>query len=371
MPAPEPHNLLTTLKKTLSAVGVDFASVIDQFGQVKASEDRAQGKHFALHDLLRGLVLSLLSNQRPWEPIARNRNIIDTIFFNYDPEQVQATDPQYFVNSLREIQCGNRAIVKQMGALSDNIYILRQIAAEYGSLDEFVESDVPDSIASKLSLPGHYKLKQVGLALALEYLKNVGVRASKPDLHVRRVLSDARLGYFGGHPSEIVASEIMTKLARATESNPTYLDNLLWMFCAKNYGDICGSVPRCSVCGFSSTCNFPEHQQFNNEELPIVRPVPELTNQAPRQRGSSNCVARFNSVIEDAINSKGDIKEITAKTFRQDAAVILESLVAEFSERQMHDAMVKQGIKAKAYHSTLCSLIDVAKKRRPLRLASR
>jgi ornithine cyclodeaminase/alanine dehydrogenase-like protein (mu-crystallin family) len=82
-------------------------------------------------------------------------------------------------------------------------------------------------------------------------------------------------------------------------------------------------------------------------------------------------VARFNSVIEAAIKLKGDIKEITAKTFRQDAAVILESLVAEFNEQQILDAMAKQGVEAKAYHSTLRALIEEAKKRRSQRLIGR
>jgi hypothetical protein len=198
-----------------------------------------------------------LSNQRPWEPIARNRQQIEIIFFGYDLDRVRTTDPQLFVSSLREIRCGNRVMVKQMSSLSENIRTMGRIASEYGSLDKFVESSDPNSIASKLSRPGAYKLRQVGFTLALEYLRNVGIRASKPDLHVRRALSGARLGYFSGYPSEIDASVLMENIARASGKSPTYVDNLLWMFCAKNYGDICGAKPRCSLCGFASACNFP------------------------------------------------------------------------------------------------------------------
>jgi hypothetical protein len=259
--APDAKHLLATLEETLQRAGIDVSAVIDQLGQVQASEDRAKGKHFAFSDHLRGLVLSLLSNQRPWEPIARNRDKIGAIFFQYDADRVQSGDPMHFVRSLQEIRCGNRAMVKQMNGLAENIQILRRLASEHGSLDAFVESGDPDTVASKLSRPGPNKLKQVGFALALEYLRNVGVRAAKPDLHVRRVLSNERLGYFGTYPSEIEASALMTDIARSNGSNATYLDNLLWMFCAKSYGEICGAVPRCSSCGFASSCNFAQSQR--------------------------------------------------------------------------------------------------------------
>ncbi|OHC70211.1 MAG: hypothetical protein A3H93_19980 [Rhodocyclales bacterium RIFCSPLOWO2_02_FULL_63_24] len=246
-----------TLETTLYKAGIDIAGVIAQLGQVQASEDREGGKFFEFRDHLRGLILSLLSNQRPWEPIARNRDQIDAIFFNYDPDRVQATDPLQFVWSLRDIRCGNRAMVKQMDCLSVNIATMKRIVSERGSLDEFVESADPDSIAKALSDPGPYKLKQVGFALALEYLRNVGIRAAKPDSHILRVLSGQCLGYLSDRPKPIEASVLVAKLAKLSGSNPTYLDNLLWMLCAKNYGDICGEKPRCHDCGFERTCNFP------------------------------------------------------------------------------------------------------------------
>lgn len=71
-----------------------------------------------------------------------------------------------------------------MKVLSYNIDVLATIQRTYGSLDSFVTSDTPYNIAEKLSKKGsRYKLKQVGYALALEYLKNVGIPAIKPDVH--------------------------------------------------------------------------------------------------------------------------------------------------------------------------------------------
>lgn len=78
---------------------------------------------------------------------------------------------------------------------------------------------------------------------------------------------------------------------------------------------------------------------------------------------------RFPSVIDEAIKTKQNIKDITESTFRTDSAAILESLVAEFDEQMVLSALKNQGFEAEAYRSTLRALAEVAKKRRPERLA--
>lgn len=260
MPAPEPHRLLATLQQTLAAQGIDYARGVAEFGQAAASEARFQGKRFTPADHLRGLIHSLLSSQRQWGPVARNLDHIHTIFFGFDPEMVRAADPEHFVQALRELRCGNRQIRAQMHTLPENINTFACIASEQGSLDTFVTSADPDTIAKRLSASGSvYKLRQVGYTLALEYLRNVGIRASKPDVHVRRAISGERLGYFDGHPTEEQAYRKVESLAAEADCNPTYLDNLLWLFCAQNYGNVCRAQPRCSVCGFVNTCNYPRH----------------------------------------------------------------------------------------------------------------
>ena len=78
---------------------------------------------------------------------------------------------------------------------------------------------------------------------------------------------------------------------------------------------------------------------------------------------------RLPSIIEEAISSKAEIAAITAVTFRSDAAVILEALVAEFDEDVVLKAMNHQGFEAKAYRSTIKALATIAKERRSLRQA--
>ena len=80
---------------------------------------------------------------------------------------------------------------------------------------------------------------------------------------------------------------------------------------------------------------------------------------------------RMKSVVEAAIDAKPDIKEITATTFRNDAAAILESLVAELSEGVVTKALANQGFAADAYLPTLRALTILARSRRPQRMASK
>src|SRR5579871_5981160 len=137
MPSLDPKSLVSGLRRTLSARCVDYEGVIIEFGQVLASERRLQNKEFDFAAHVRGLILSLLSNQRPWGPIARNLDRIGDIFLHYDPQVIENTDPDQFTQRIRAIRCGNRQLAKQMAVLSRNIRVFRAIIEKYGSLDRF------------------------------------------------------------------------------------------------------------------------------------------------------------------------------------------------------------------------------------------
>jgi hypothetical protein len=251
--------LVERLQQALAAGGLDYQRTIDEFGQVRASEERAQGKEFGLREHIRGLVLSLLSNQRPWGPIAQNLGRIDAIFFQFSPTEIKATDPSQFAHQLRAIRCGNRQIAKQMASLHENIAVLETIITNHGSLDNFIGTADPHEICKLLSDSGSkYKLRQVGYTLAMEYLRNVGVPASKPDVHVRRAIGRRRLGLVDDdEPSEEKAYRTVGKMADEAHVNRSYLDNLLWLFCAQDYGNVCRAAPRCTVCLLRDACHYP------------------------------------------------------------------------------------------------------------------
>lgn len=92
----------------------------------------------------------------------------------------------------------------------------------------------------------------------MEYLRNVGVAAIKPDVHVCRVLGPGRLGYSDKELSPVQAYELLMRLSEEARQSPTYVDNLLWMFCAKDYAAICGATPECSRCSLTLNCRYPD-----------------------------------------------------------------------------------------------------------------
>jgi hypothetical protein len=257
MPPLSAQQLLMGMKNTLAAIGIDYERQSKEVGPVGEAEARASGQVFTTRDHVCGLVLAQLSNQRPWKPIAENEERLREIFHDYDPDALQQADPVQLEAKVRAIRCGNRAIRKQMQALQMNIAILRRIESDWGSLDRFVESGSPDQVALLLSEPGSYKLKQVGYTLALEYLRNVGIRSAKPDLHVRRILGPQRLAHFDHRPEEGEAAQRVADLAAESGVSATYLDIILWLFCSPDYGGVCSATPRCSICHLRDNCSYP------------------------------------------------------------------------------------------------------------------
>jgi len=254
--------LVKLIESTLEKNNINYLDYINQFGQVQAVKDRNNGKEFSFNEHIRGLILSKLSSQRPWKQIADNLENIQQIFFDYDPEKLLRKEPKYFVDSLKSIHCGNRNIHKQMAILSENILVMDNIVQKYGSMDNFVTNDDSINIAFQLAYPGPTKLKQIGVPLALEYLKNVGIDTCKPDLHLRRILSFERLNYTSKFAESEHISEIVTKIAFDANVSVIYLDNLLWLLCAENYGNICGKVPKCHLCELRGFCNYPKSSSF-------------------------------------------------------------------------------------------------------------
>mgnify|MGYP007135349662 CR=1 FL=1 len=52
------------------------------------------------------------------------------------------------------------------------------------------------------------------------------------------------------------AVTIMNNIAAEAGVNLTYLDNLMWLYCAVDYANICGSEPKCSLCELRQNCNI-------------------------------------------------------------------------------------------------------------------
>jgi len=244
------------LRTSLARRGLDVQAVLKLRGQLGAAERRVQGRTFSMRDHVRALVLAQLGGRRPWARIGDHLAELDQLFRGYDPAKLRRLDPAKLAERVCELRCGNRGIHLQMRALRGNLSVFSRIARECGSLDDYITSDEAPAIARELSRPSSlYKLEQVGLPVALEYLRSVGIELARPAALARRMLGPERLGYFAAVPhAKRDAQEFVRQLAAKAGITATELDSLLWLFCAPDQGGICGTAPRCEDCRLARSC---------------------------------------------------------------------------------------------------------------------
>lgn len=240
------------LKDYLDSSGISNYPLVD-----KIIERRA-GKNFSLSEHVEALVFSLLSNQRPWSGISENYSEIKSIFFDFDIEKIKKTEPEYFINSLCEIKCGNRDISNQMKSLADNISVMENIENLYGTMDDFLISKPASEVVKMISSSSsQFKLKRVGEALAWEYLRNIGIDGCKPDVHLCRFLGKERIGYSKNSiatPSEVC--RIVDNISEETGYLLAEIDSIIWSFCSLGNAETCALNPRCNICPIKSYCNY-------------------------------------------------------------------------------------------------------------------
>ena len=247
---------MRALRRTLADNAIDVEAVLDRRGQLTALEQRLQARRFPLSAHVRALILAWLTGRRPWARIGEHLDEIHRIFRGYDPRKLSRLDAGHAAERLCELSCGNRGIHAQLGALPWNLKQLKRIERDYGSLDDFVESDEPLVIAKLLSRANSpYKLEQVGLPIALEYLRTVGIDLAKPTALVRRALGPERLGlHGGGTQAKRDSFAAVYRLAEGARISATEVDSLLWMLCAPDQAAVCGDEPSCGDCRLRAAC---------------------------------------------------------------------------------------------------------------------
>ncbi len=227
-------------------------------GDFKAYNERKRGKVFTLSEHLKALVYSLMSAQTKWNNIVPHLNEVDRIFRNYDPAFVKSMPGEYFADQLFAIHCGSRCTKAQMKALADNVSMMQSLDRKYCGIDNYVTSAPAIKIAADLSAPSSpHKLKQVGEALAWEYLRNVGIDGAKPDVHMKRFLGANRMGTGRNTPAtnEEVWAQV-NRLSAETGLSMYEIDALIWEFCASGYGEICTEKPNCGRCPIKALCRM-------------------------------------------------------------------------------------------------------------------
>ena len=237
----------------LKAKNIDCAdSAIFRF-----KDDRNNGIVFDLPRHLKGLIYSQLSNQQKWSTIEPKLAMVDEVFFNYDISLIKQHDGRYFSDKIKSIKCGNRIISKQMNNLHYNISVLESIENNEGGLDEYYNITPARELIKQLSASnGKYKLKYVGVALACEYLGNIGIDRIKPDGQIKRIMGANRLGY--SKKAEATENDVLfagAEIAQHTGLSLSMVDALLWSLCIEDKGNVCTKIPNCHICPVIEYCN--------------------------------------------------------------------------------------------------------------------
>lgn len=208
---------------------------------------RHAGHSYTFNEHVGAMVLSLLGANRPWITIENNFDNLSELFHGYDATYICNTDPQVFIDGISKLGCGNRAIVRQMNGLAYNVDIMHTIEDVSGiSIDKVVTYDTPRHVADVL-LTDRYRFKNMQRALTHQYLRNVGIDLFKPDVHITRILT--RLGYV---PYEDCSADlyftVFEKMSEELNKPITYINEVIWMYGATGYAEICKEPPRCSCC---------------------------------------------------------------------------------------------------------------------------
>lgn len=219
---------------------------------------RKAGKKYHLKEHIQAMIYAMLSNQSKWKHIEQHLPEIDVIFYGYDPEILKSVNDEELIHKIYECKCGNISTAKQMEALPYNIQIMEKIEQEYGSMDAFLNTYPANELVEKLSSnTSKYKLKMMGKALIWEYLRNVGIDGAKPDVHIKRFLSNERMGYGNHSPAtEKEVYDTIKQLAYETGLTMIEIDAILWSYCADGYGAICTANPHCHNCCIKEMCHY-------------------------------------------------------------------------------------------------------------------
>lgn len=222
---------------------------------LEAVEARKNGKVFSFEEHLKGFIYAQLSALVSWKKIKDNSEALDDVFCNFSKDKLKKKPAEDLINEIIALKCHNPFTTKkQMYSLADNIHTFEKLEKKFLNLDKFILSDTPSNIVRLLAdSSSEYKLKQAGIALVCEYLRNVGVDIVKPDVHIKRIIAPDRLN-LTSVKSEYKIMEELKKLSDETSISQVKIDYLLWNYCARKYGEICTATPKCSECAIKEYC---------------------------------------------------------------------------------------------------------------------
>ncbi len=229
---------------------------VNGFNQLSALDRRAQGGPWTNEEVFAAVVRAVLSNATDWAKVERILPELKEPFHGFDILWYSTLDGSDVKRDLVPWFCARRAGARTLGRDLGNLVLgIRQLMARSrGSLDGYISALLmehacdPKQVALALgSSRSPEKLSALGIPLAAEFLKNLGYDVAKPDRHVNRVMGCFHMVEFrrwadtaGTKSPQATERELyqvmcaVERFARLLGLRPTYVDNVLWLACAKS-----------------------------------------------------------------------------------------------------------------------------------------
>ena len=250
------EKIWTEVCQTLDEKEQNWKETIQSLGQTKAVEKRKNNTPFNDDQIFEGVLKSVLSNATDWSKIVSVLPELSGIFDNFSLEAYSQKSNPHVDDTLmpwfKSHKAGSMTLAKDLKNLITASRILHNWSMKNGSADAYFSTAITEGgdIIGAVKLLGTpdsgYKLPAMGIPIAAEAMKNLGYEVGKPDRHVCRAL-----GCFGlvtyknwkdrsstkspaATPSEQVETmRAMEKFSAIVNLSPTYVDNVLWLLCAK------------------------------------------------------------------------------------------------------------------------------------------
>lgn len=251
------QDLWDRITRRLTTFQPTWRARIAEFGQADAVERRLNGGRWSDNEVFEGIVLGLLSNSVDWAKIQAVRPKLSGLFLGFSPAEYRKLDDTS-VGRLVTWFSDHNATLPYNGKSLDR---LRQAAAQlcaysrkHGSLEQFLDNlfraNGADAKRLAVALGGvgsAHKLAGLGIPLVAESLKNIGYDLAKPDRHINRAAVCLGMIEFPRWRDRLARNtpmlsqaellsvmEAMEAFSREVGQLVTFVDNAVWLLCAKS-----------------------------------------------------------------------------------------------------------------------------------------
>ena len=251
--------LWNNIEACLDLRHVHWQKRVEEFGQVRAVQERSGGRVWSDDQVFKAILLAVLSSNTVWSKVEAVLADLSELFDNFSLETYAGhSDTEIetrFVPWFMGRKAGSMSLKSGLLNLARAARILVRHSQRHGSAEDYFTSllyecdDDPKQAALRLGGQGEHKLPSLGVALAAEALKNLGFDVAKPDRHMMRAVGSFGLVRFnrwkpadgrGGSPKAPSGKkllEVMTvaeQIAYAAEHHVAFVDNAIWLLCARD-----------------------------------------------------------------------------------------------------------------------------------------